>query len=69
MYLHINCLFYEEGSGKKIKKANNYELQDFSRSMDDISTAMSNTCYFLDAVRTLKQHKIKFDTSKLHFNP
>lgn len=62
MYLHINCVYSEEDSGKKDKHANDVELENFSRDMDSISKAMSETCHFFEAVRMLKTKKIDFDT-------
>ena len=69
MYLHINCVFYEDDSGKKDEHATNLELEEFSKCMKDISSAMSEICPFFDVVRTLKQEKTNiearnFDTSK-----
>ena len=68
MYLHIKCILHEGDSGKKDEYTNMPELEDFSTCMHDISTAMSETCHFFDAVRTLNQKKSNFDTSKLHLN-
>ena len=66
MYLHINSVYYEEDSGKKDEYNDNVELENFSRCMEDISSAMSQVCPFFDAVRTLEHKKINFDTSKFN---
>ena len=69
MYLHINCVYSEDDSGEKDEHASNLELEEFSKCMKDIHSAMTDVCPFFDAVRTLKQQKrnveaSNFDTSK-----
>ena len=60
MYLHIICVYYGDVS----VSVNDIELQNFSRDMNFISKAMSETCHFFEALRMLKSKKKDFDTSK-----
>ena len=68
MYLHINIVYCEDDSGRKNMHASDLELEEFSKDMRYIHSAMSSIYPSFDAVRTLIQQKFNFDTSKLQFN-
>ena len=66
MYLHVNRVFHEDKSGLETKLAE-ADLEKFFECMYSIETAMKLICPFFNAVRTLKEKKSAFDTSKFYY--